>query len=1165
MRPVTLASMVALLLLAVMPAGAWTPGTGNLYTDDFEGELDPDWEQGNGLGQPSPWTLEPDGGDTSFYADGLGPWAISPTEHWARHFVSPVTATTFEIAFEYRADLGAGYRFDLEVEQRAEALRKYRLRVDGDGAVSLWRTEADAFVMMASTGTGLIPVRGRRFIRFAITPDPSGHPRVRARIWSGDATSEPGTWTLEFLDDLDTLVRVHRFELIADGPKNVRTWIDDLDAWGDAGRGVISSIVDIWVVELSHLDIGLTEPPDDIELFAKTHLDQVLDTLDTVPEYRWTIESGWQLEHWWAQSTDAERQRMVDRLREGRIVLSAGYGNMQTTRLDFEEFQRAIEYQTSFGREHGVPVRTWYTDDVPGSSFALPGLLAGAGIEYYVGGMNTSFGGRLTRPDHGDRPFWWVGPDGSRVLSWITFNSYAEGFSWGFSFFDTLDDLYRKLGQKLPEQEEAGYPWPEIMILRGFDNHYQGLHVRDLVDQWNSTYETPKFRLATADEFLDHMLATRGPDAFPSFSGDFGPAWSASGANTPHTQRMMRDAHRRARAGEGLVGLAAALDGGSLEREARSSLYRKMLESDEHTGAGGWPEYFTPEEMDRNNRIHLGYAQDAHAMALDLLDRAVDRLVADLSAAGDALVVVNPAGLERDVRVRVALPDALYQQSLRLVDRRDGAELLYQRFDGPREIVFVAPRLPAWGYAVFDLRHEPPQADPQGLLSVTAGSLENDALRVEIDPATGAVTSLYDKQRGRELVDAGAAWAFNELVGAWHSEVSAGAAPTAEPPDSAATEIVTDGPVIAELRVTRQGSPQVETIYRLARGGDRLEIENVLDRSLMQYVPESQNSRAYSVALPFDIHDFQIRAESATRFVDPLTDDFERATRFDWYNTEHVLAFWDDLAGVELALDNAVAHHFQAMKGLASAGVARADATVFSRLVDKQDEYRFEDKSVGPFEIEPGMPPTNRFVHHVRPVAPGFDPARALRFGYEALVPAPVRVLARRPGNLPDAGASMLRAEGGLAVLVASVKPADVGTGTIARVRELAGETVTARLVSDVLRIDGAERVERDEDGPGEPLPVVGGEVELTLEPYETATIRLATAPATPAITLTVTRDDVAGTVHLEWTGGLAPFTLLRSDDPRMTAPVTLLDEQDVRAHDDPVLGDGASWFYLVR
>ncbi|RMF74399.1 MAG: hypothetical protein D6738_06500, partial [Acidobacteria bacterium] len=105
----------------------------------------------------------------------------------------------------------------------------------------------------------------------------------------------------------------------------------------------------------------------------------------------------------------------------------------------------------------------------------------------------------------------------------------------------------------------------------------------------------------------------------------------------------------------------------------------------------------------------------------------------------------------------------------------------------------------------------------------------------------------------------------------------------------------------------------------------------------------------------------------------------------------------------------------------------------------------------------------------------------------------------------------------------------------------------------------------RDEEGPGTPLPVTGGGVDLDLAPFETATVRLVARSAIPDITLTVDRDDAAGTVRLSWTGGASPFTLLRADDPTMTAPVPLVDEEDRRAYDDPVLGDGVTWFYLVR
>ena len=99
-------------------------------------------------------------------------------------------ATTFSAAFEYRAELGTSYVFDLEVEQRAPVLRKYRLRVDAAGALSLWRTEGGVFAVRASTAAGAIPANQKRWIRLAVEADPSGHPRVRARVWSGSASGE---------------------------------------------------------------------------------------------------------------------------------------------------------------------------------------------------------------------------------------------------------------------------------------------------------------------------------------------------------------------------------------------------------------------------------------------------------------------------------------------------------------------------------------------------------------------------------------------------------------------------------------------------------------------------------------------------------------------------------------------------------------------------------------------------------------------------------------------------------------------------------------------------------------------------------------------------------------------------------------------------------------
>jgi hypothetical protein len=67
-------------------------------------------------------------------------------------------------------------------------------------------------------------------------------------------------------------------------------------------------------------------------------------------------------------------------------------------------------------------------------------------------------------------------------------------------------------------------------------------------------------------------------------------------------------------------------------------------------------------------------------------------------------------------------------------------------------------------------------------------------------------------------------------------------------------------------------------------------------------------------------------------------------------------------------------------------------------------------------------------------------------------------------------------------------------------------------------------------------------------------------------VELSMDKAAATGAVHLSWTGGNAPFTLVRAEDPDFTLnPTTLVDHQTVTSFDDPVLGDGKTYYYRVR
>ncbi|MBP7149680.1 MAG: WD40 repeat domain-containing protein [Acidobacteria bacterium] len=80
------------------------------------------------------------------------------------------------------------------------------------------------------------------------------------------------------------------------------------------------------------------------------------------------------------------------------------------------------------------------------------------------------------------------------------------------------------------------------------------------------------------------------------------------------------------------------------------------------------------------------------------------------------------------------------------------------------------------------------------------------------------------------------------------------------------------------------------------------------------------------------------------------------------------------------------------------------------------------------------------------------------------------------------------------------------------------------------------------------------------------ATVIAASYPFGPAIQLAVSKNTGAGAVHLEWSGGAAPYTLRRARDPQFSQDVqTLVDHQAITSYDDPVLDDALTYYYDVE
>lgn len=94
----------------------------------------------------------------------------------------------------------------------------------------------------------------------------------------------------------------------------------------------------VFVVTCSHLDIGFTGTPEAVALGYKDNLDHAIALCEAETDFKWTIETSWQLVQWLRRTPDAkERQRLAQLIRSGRMELGAMPATFHSAVLSAEE------------------------------------------------------------------------------------------------------------------------------------------------------------------------------------------------------------------------------------------------------------------------------------------------------------------------------------------------------------------------------------------------------------------------------------------------------------------------------------------------------------------------------------------------------------------------------------------------------------------------------------------------------------------------------------------------------------------------------------------------------------------------------------------------------------------------------------------------------------
>jgi alpha-mannosidase len=541
-----------------------------------------------------------------------------------------------------------------------------------------------------------------------------------------------------------------------------------------------------------------------------------LDRMQEYPEFIFTASSAVFYE--WTEIAAPEMFKEIQqRVAEGRWVITGGWWIEPDCNIPGGEafVRQGLLGQRYFQRAFGRKAQSGFCPDSFGHNWMLPQILQKSGLDNYVFMRPMPH----EKPDLTERVFWWEGPDGSRVLTLRLPFTYA---TWSTELADHLTWCV----------EEIKAPLNEMTCFYGVGNHGGGPTIANLesLRRLQKKADLPELVFGSPDSFF--AAARASGVNLPVHRGDLQHHATGCYAAQSGVKRWNRLSEHALLAAEKLA-VTALMETGLAYPADLQRGWKQVLFNQFHDILAGSSIESAYEEA----RNQLGEARSiagrASALALQSLAQKVN---IPFAAETQPFIVFQPASFDASVPLEVETSG--HQGKEELLDP-DGTPIPFQivQAEGQaawrRRICFQG-NVPALGHAVYRLvKTETPRAAAHSGGKLEAGNyfLENDFLRLEIDPATGRIQSLRDLRAGLEVFtgQAGRVTIHHDSSDTWSHDVADFHDPQGKF-RKASVQLLENGPVRATIRVISEWqSSQLVEDYILYRGQEWLELRMEID------------------------------------------------------------------------------------------------------------------------------------------------------------------------------------------------------------------------------------------------------------------------------------------------------------------------------------------------
>jgi alpha-mannosidase len=851
----------------------------------------------------------------------------------------------------------------------------------------------------------------------------------------------------------------------------------------------------IFLVPHLHLDIGYTDYQAKVTELQSRNIDKLLDFLPQNPEMRFSLDGSWVVQNYLSSRNAEAKKKFLDYVHEKKIAVPAEYANLLTGYASLEELIRSLSYTHQLHETEGIPFDYANITDVPSVTWSYPSVLKAAGIKYFAEATNSDRGPIVLYGKWNEKsPFWREGPDGARVLMANT-RQYSQ--LW---FVCDLPPEVGNCRQGLPaflQQFSAPDYKPDAVLMYGsqLENTDARLSEPQFVSRWSAVYAYPRFIIATFPDYFRHVEKNYGSE-LSIVKGDGGPYWEDGVGADANNTAIDRNNQSLAIAAEELSTVSRYLNPSlDVPRKQLARVWTNLLLYAEHTW-DSWNSVYQPDSREAIEQLATKdeYVHQSRQAISELEKEALSQIAHQVHMPSSSLLVFNTLSWPRSGLVEMDLG-----RNTILTEYPDKAPVPFEVLregSGYKRIRFLAKDVPSMGFKCYSLEarsaaNEILSTSGEKQVDTTKKVIENAYYRVEADAATGVVKSIFDKQLNRELVEPNSRYGFDQYLYVEggtddtqivHMRKSLPYADLKMTPSSGGRIVgQRTAPFGKILTLEAKGphTPLVQTEIILYDDEKKIEFVNHITKD-----PVRAKEGVY-IAFPIAAPKPSFQYEIQNGWVNPAQDMLKGAG-LEWFSVGHwVKASAGNFDVAITPVDAPLVTLGDINRGRWPEEFTPKTSTIFSYVFNNYWHTNYRAEQGGEFTL-----------HYVMTSGPTLSPGDLARFGRAAMTPLETDEVIDQdkvgnpPSPLEPVSTSFLQIEGA-GVVVENWKAAEDGNGSVLRLLETSGRESKALLRFPFFRLQRAWLCTAMEDDMSE-IPVGDSSLEITLQPHQIATIRIA-------------------------------------------------------------------------